>query len=127
MAGQYVLTVKLDPSQLNAQIQRIQAAFGGGTGTGGSSSGGQQSTAKSLLKLGLVAAGIGTLVKLIMKITDLVVSSSPMLKQMLNLFNNELMLMLMPIGNFIGFILQPILLVLLRNVKIGRASCRERV
>ncbi len=114
MVSDYVLTIQLNPSQLNQQLQKLQQAMGGGTGTSQSST--TKSPFEKIMKFGVIALGVGELVKMVKSISSLIVDSSPMLKQMLNLFNNELMLMLMPIGNFIGFVLQPILLVMLRYV-----------
>lgn len=78
------------------------------------SSGGTNNPIQSLLKLGAIATGIGTLVMGVKKLVDFTVDSSPMLKSMLQLFNNAMMFIFRPIGDFIGFILRPIVLQLLR-------------
>lgn len=133
----YVLTVKLDPSQLNAQLQKIQNAFGGGGGGQGGAGGQglkgalgkfqnalnalQQSKSGGLGKaaaVGFMALGIMELVKLVKGLFSMVVDSSPMLKAMMGLLNNSIMFILRPIGDFIGFMLRPILMVFLRYIAL---------
>lgn len=131
----YVLTVKLDPSQLNAQLKNIQNAFGsggGGAGGGGGLKGAlgklqnalngiQQSKSGGLNKaasFGFMALGIMELVKLVKGLFSMVVDSSPMLKAMMGLLNNSIMFILRPIGDFIGFMLRPILMVFLRYIAL---------
>lgn len=60
-------------------------------------------------KLGMIAGLVGIAVGMV----KMLVSSSPMLKQILKLFNFGIMLILRPIGDFIGFMLRPIMLMVL--------------
>lgn len=60
-------------------------------------------------KLGAITLGVTS----IMGIAKLFVGASPMLKSMLKLFQFGIMLVLRPIGDFIGFMLRPIMLMVL--------------
>ncbi len=60
-------------------------------------------------KLGMIAGLVGIVVGMV----KMLVSSSPMLKSILKLFNFGIMLILRPIGDFIGFMLRPIMLMIL--------------
>ena len=95
--------------------------MGGGTtstqkgGLGGLFSNLSSGLTQGLGKIGIMALGVGAISGGVKAIAGLVVSSSPMLKQMLKLFNFGIMMLLRPIGDFIGFMLRPILLMLLRT------------
>lgn len=69
---------------------------------------------KNIAKLGIIAVGVGSIVGMVKKLTSLVVDASPMLQAMFKLFNFSLMLIFRPIGDFIGFLLRPIILMFLR-------------
>ena len=56
-------------------------------------------------KLGIITGLVGIVVGMV----KLLVGSSPMLKSILKLFNFGIMLILRPIGDFIGFMLRPII------------------
>ena len=60
-------------------------------------------------KLGAITLGVTS----IMGVAKLFVGASPMLKSMLKLFQFGIMLVLRPIGDFIGFMLRPIMLMVL--------------
>tara|TARA_B110001454_G_C12711606_1_gene430945 strand:- start:6 stop:1073 length:1068 start_codon:yes stop_codon:yes gene_type:complete len=60
-------------------------------------------------KLGIITGLVGIVVGMV----KLLVGSSPMLKSILKLFNFGIMLILRPIGDFIGFMLRPIMLMIL--------------
>ena len=90
-----------------------QAQSGGGGLAGLSGAGGKGDMFKNLAKLGGIAIGVVAIVGLVKKLTSMFVDSSPMLKQMLKLFNFGVMMLLRPIGDFIGFLLRPIMVMLL--------------
>ena len=73
-----------------------------------------KSSMKDLFSGGLGKLGAITLgVTGIMGVAKLFISASPMLKSMLKLFQFGIMLVLRPIGDFIGFMLRPIMLMVL--------------
>lgn len=107
-----IIEVKLS----NSSLAQLSKAFQGSLGTSGG--GGKQGIAgmtnimsMGLAKLGLITTGISGIYGLIKSI----VASSPMLQQMLKLLQFSVMLILRPIGDFIGFFLRPILLWALRT------------
>ncbi len=91
---------------------------GGAGGLGKGLAGMQKMGMGGIAKLAGIAGGITILVGLIKKITALIFDSSPMLKQIMTLMNFGLMLIFRPIGDFIGFMLRPIVVLLLRQVII---------
>jgi len=113
------IIVELGDSSIAKLAKALNGGAGGAGGTGKKNMGGiagmlQKITggfAGGLVKLGLVLGGI----KGIQGLVKMVVSSSPMLKQMLKLFNFGIMLILRPIGDFIGFMLRPVMIMLLRT------------
>lgn len=113
------IIVELGDSSIAKLAKALNGGAGGAGGTGKKNMGGiagmlQKITggfAGGLAKLGLVVGGI----KGIQGLVKMVVSSSPMLKQMLKLFNFGIMLILRPIGDFIGFMLRPVMIMLLRT------------
>lgn len=70
----------------------------------------------TVTKLAGIALGISALTGFAQKIWSLLVTSSPMLQSMLKLFQVGIMFMLRPIGDFIGFLLRPMMIYLLRSV-----------
>jgi len=108
------------------KLKAIMGGAGGASGSTGSSSkglGGLQSimekfTIGNITKLAAISVGITMGVGLVRQITKMVINSSPMLQQMLKLINFGFMMVLRPIGDFIGFFLRPIIMVLMRQVFI---------
>lgn len=125
---EYSLAIKLDDTQLNAAIKKLQDAFGaidvsvsGGTGGGGRDAKENQKRSRrsfermrtALDKISknsfqLIGIGIG-----ITALVGLITKSSPMLSAMFKLMQLSVMLILRPIGDFIGFILKPIMMLIL--------------
>lgn len=124
------LILKIDDTQLKAAIKKMQSINQGGTSssTNTSKPKGIEGLAKILTqnsgilktvaKLTLILAAITILVKLITKITDRIVDSSPILQTMLKLLQTSITFILRPIGDFIGFFLRPFLIYFLRSVAI---------
>ena len=115
MAEQYVLKVKVDDADIRKLEKRLAGILTGKGITGGSGSGGNGALGKNLAKLGIIATGVVGILALTKKLTGMLVDSSPMLKQMLKLFNFSIMLIFRPIGDFIGFLLRPIMVMFLRK------------
>ena len=63
-------------------------------------------------------AGIGAALAGGAGLAKMIVDSSPMLKQMLKILNIGIMLILRPIGDFIGFMLRPLLLEFVKKVAV---------
>tara|TARA_R110000824_G_scaffold164942_1_gene341450 strand:- start:1262 stop:2359 length:1098 start_codon:yes stop_codon:yes gene_type:complete len=128
----YTLKIDIDDSKIRELERRLMAAMNGGVGTSGmgglgakmkgAASGGGAGKAGgiagNIAKLGVIAIGVGSLVMLFQKLMGMIVDSSPMLKQMLKLLNFSVMLILRPIGDFIGFFLKPVIIYFLRSVVI---------
>lgn len=120
-----MLEFKISDSSLT-KLQDIMSGGGASNGGGGGSSNVitrlQQSMNKSgigaLAKLSGIAIGVTGVVALVKKLTSLMIDSSPMLKSMLKLFQTGIMFILRPIGDFIGFLLRPIMIYLLRTIFI---------
>ena len=125
----YTLKIDIDDSKIKELERRLMAAMNGGAGTSGMGGLGSKMTnaasggagkaggiAGNIAKLGVIAIGVGTLVGLVAKLMGMIVDSSPMLKQMLKLLNFSVMLILRPIGDFIGFFLKPVIIYFLRNI-----------
>ncbi len=126
----YTLKIDIDDSKIKELERRLMAAMNGGAGTSGMGGLGSKMTnaasgggagkaggiAGNIAKLGVIAIGVGSLVMLVSKLMGMIVDSSPMLKQMLKLLNFSVMLILRPIGDFIGFFLKPIIIFMLRNI-----------
>jgi len=128
----YVLEIKLKDQDLDRAIKKLQAAIGMG-GSGGSSGnifnklqvamnqlskGFGGGAGGKLATLGLMSVGIMGIFDIMKKLAGIIVDSSPMLKAMMQLLNTGIMLMLRPIGDFIGFMLRPIMVYLLRYVML---------
>src|SRR5574337_18746 len=116
MTETYLLKLAIDDTALKALEQRLSKLLGisssGSTGGGGQNS----NVAQNLIKLTAIATGVGSVVMLVKKIADATVASSPMLKAMLKLMDNSITLILRPIGDFFGFIMRPIMLLILQYV-----------
>lgn len=142
MAGQdYTLIIKIDDSQLQRQIEKLQGIF-----TGGGSSSSQSPITKqtaagvaamknvsskmdamskmwkqygehiaSIAKNTLALVGIGTSAAAILA---LLTQSSPILQSQFKILEQMMTLVLRPFGNFLGMILRPVMILLLRNVII---------
>jgi len=129
MAEQYTLKVVIDDSKIRELEQRL-GKLGGGSGGGQGSKGGgglaglmggggsTGGTMKNIAKLGIIAIGVGAIMKAVQKITSLMIQSSPMLSGMLKLFNTSILMIFRPIGDFVGFFLRPIMIFLLRNIAL---------
>ena len=112
MSDDDIIEVKLSKGSLAA----LAKAMGGG-GKGGGLLGGKGGkglagiAGKGMLLLGGIGVAIGAILGAVKAISG----SSPMLKQMFKLMNFGIMMIFRPIGDFIGFLLRPILVMLLRN------------
>lgn len=119
----YTLKIDIDDSKIKELEKRLMAIMGGQMAgmskMQDAAKGGSGNTmAKNIAKLGIIAIGVGSLVGLVSKISGMLVDSSPMLKQMLKLVNFSVMLILRPIGDFIGFFLKPVIIFMLRKFVI---------
>ena len=72
----------------------------------------------NIMKLGAIATGIAGIVMLVQKLVSMTVDASPMLPQMVKLFNYSVMLILRPIGDFFGFFLRPLVVYFLRTIAL---------
>jgi hypothetical protein len=109
-----IIEVKLS----SGSIAALAKAMGGGGAKGGKGGGSlaglgdlKKIGMKGMLKLSL----IGLAITAIMGSIKAIAGSSPMLKQMFKLMNFGIMMIFRPIGDFIGFMLRPIIVLLLRN------------
>ena len=135
MVEQYTLKVVIDDSKIRELEKRLNNLGGGGgssgAGSGGKGKGGiaglfsglggggsQGGMMKNLGKLAGIAVGIMAIMKMVQKISSLVVQSSPMLQGMLKLFNTSILMIFRPIGDFVGFFLRPIMIYFLRTVAL---------
>ncbi len=122
----YTLKIDIDDTKIRAIEQRLMNIVGGGKAGGIGSQmttvaggGGKNANMmKNIAKIAGIAVGVIAIVAMVRKLTDMLIQSSPMLQQMLKLFNFGIMLILRPIGDFIGFFLRPIILYFLRNIAI---------
>lgn len=121
------LILKIDDSQLKEAIKKMQNVNSGGTSSTSKSKGLEglakiftqnSGVLKTVAKLTLILAAITTMVKLITKITERIVDSSPILQTMLKLLQTSITFILRPIGDFIGFFLRPFLIYFLRSVAL---------
>jgi len=155
MASNYTVSIKLDETILNRQLEKIKEAFnftfknlevqldpikkatssvtstvtgktkgktwadGAGesegqkkhTGILGKVLGKMEGISKSTMSLVGIGAGVGSLVALITE-------SSPILQSVLKLFQHSVMMIFRPIGDFIGFLLRPLMILFMRNVAL---------
>lgn len=140
------LKIKLDDRDLDSAIKKLQNSvkqieiqLGGKVGGGGGATGtgaeekSQRSKAgnymeqtlkgfkemgdklKSISKSSLALAGIGTGIG---AMVAMMIEASPMLQAMLKLISTSVMLILRPIGDFIGFILRPILMLFMTKIAL---------
>lgn len=129
-ARERVLVLKLDDSQVRAAVKTLEDASigvrsgGGGTAKPKGVSGiaalltSNAGILKAVAKIGLIAAAITIIIKLITKITDRIVDSSPVLQTMLKLMQTGITFILRPIGDFIAFFLKPFLIFFLRQIAL---------
>lgn len=120
----YTLKIDIDDSKIKELEKRLMAIMGGQMAgmskmqdavKGGTD---KNSIGRNIAKLGIIAIGVGSLVGLVSKISGMIVDSSPMLSQMLKLLNFGVMLILRPIGDFIGFFLRPMIMFFLRSIAL---------
>jgi hypothetical protein len=102
-----------------SSISKLAKAMGGGGAKGkmggkGGLGGMMGIMQKGLGKIGIIGIAVGSILGVVKSLAG----SSPMLKQMMKLMNFSIMMILRPIGDFIGFMLRPILIMLLRNIII---------
>lgn len=115
MTETYILKLAIDDTAIKNLEQRLSQIMGI-KGYGGVNGEGNRTVAQNLLKLTAIATGVGSVVTLVKKIADATVSSSPMLQQMFKLMDSSVSLILRPIGDFFGFILRPIMILMLQYV-----------
>ena len=113
MSDDDIIEVKLS----KGSIASLAKAMGGGGKGGGllGGKGGKGGLAGIAGKGMLLLGGIGVAIGAILGAVKAISGSSPMLKQMFKLMNFGIMMIFRPIGDFIGFMLRPILVMLLRN------------
>lgn len=131
----YVLSIKIDDTSLDRALKKFQNGMFGGQSPHQSSSGGgifaklQQvlnklsqsfggGTGGKVAALGIMAIAVEGIFGIVKKVGSMVINASPMLSQMVKLLNTGIMFMLRPIGDFIGFMLQPIIMIFLRYVAL---------
>jgi hypothetical protein len=114
-ANQQTVNVEFDIS--SSSLSKLQSIMGGSKGGSGGAGGGK-GTLSMITKLSGIAIGVVGLVSLVKKITSLMVDSSPMLQQVLKIFNTAIMFIFRPIGDFIGFFLRPIMVYFLRTIAL---------
>lgn len=130
-ARERVLVLKLDDSQVREAIKKLEEASIGVRSTGGGGAAKPKGASgiaglltsnagilKAVAKIGLIAAAITVIIKLVTKITDRIVDSSPVLQSMLKLLETGITFILRPIGDFIAFFLKPFLIFFLRQVAL---------
>lgn len=116
----YTMKLVIDDSALRKLEERMGKIMSGGGGSSSSSSGseGQGSPMGQLFKLGAIAAGIALLVVAVKKIVEKVVEASPALQAMLKLLDASITLILRPFGDFVAYLLRPILIIFLTKVAL---------
>lgn len=107
-------TIPVSDTQMLKELAKIGKSLGGTFSKAAKDDDKKSSGLKDMMsgglgKLGMITLGVGT----IMGVAKLFISASPMLKSMLKLFQFGIMLVLRPIGDFIGFMLRPIMLMVL--------------
>ena len=107
-------TISVSDAQMLKELAKIGKGLGGTIGKAAKEDEKKQTGLKGLMSGGLGKLGvIGMAVGVIMGVVKMFISASPMLKSMLKLFQFGIMLILRPIGDFIGFMLRPIMLMVL--------------
>jgi len=126
-SSERVLTLRIDDTQLKDAIKKMQNVSIGGASSSSTPKGitgiakmltNNSGILKTVAKLTLILAAITVIVKLITKITDRIIDSSPILQTMLKLFQTSITFILRPIGDFIAFFLRPFLIYFLRSVAL---------
>ena len=124
-----VLEFKIQDSSL-AKLKQIMSGESTGGGKGGDQSGGgakgigklqgafNKGSLGQIAKLSGIALGVIGVIGLVKKITSMMITASPMLQSMLKLFNTSVLFILRPIGDFIGFLLRPMMIYFLRTIAI---------
>ena len=102
-------------SKSNGLMSMLGKSIGG---IFGKKKGGDNPMTKGLLKIGLIAGGVVSIVAIIKQLTSIIIESSPMLQAILKLFNSAVLFIFRPIGDFIGFFLRPMIIHFLRNIAI---------
>ena len=107
-----IIEVKLSKGSISALAKAMGGGGGKSPGTqGGALAGLLKMGGKGMMKLGVIGIAIGGILSVVKGLAG----SSPMLKQMMKLMNFGIMMIFRPIGDFIGFLLRPIIVLLLRN------------
>ena len=110
-----IIEVKLSKGSI-AALSKAMGGGGKGGGLLGMKGGGKMGGLAGIAGKGLsILGGIGIAIGAILGSVKALTGSSPMLKQMFKLMNFGIMMIFRPIGDFIGFLLRPILVMLLRN------------
>lgn len=118
-AQQYTLLLKVDDTAIKDLEARLKNLFGNkNTLLGKLSTTAQPDQKKNLLNLGAIALGTAGLLTATKKLIDIAKESSPMLQNIFKLLNYSIMLIFRPIGDFVGFLLRPIMILLLRKLII---------
>ena len=110
-----IIEVKLSNGSIAALAKAMGGDKGGGAKGGVSALAGLGDLKKIGLKGMVKLSIIGLAITAIMGSIKAIAGSSPMLKQMFKLMNFGIMMIFRPIGDFIGFMLRPIIVLLLRN------------
>ena len=116
MSAQQTINVEFDIS--SSSLSKLQAIMTGGNKGGAGGLGGGKGSLSMITQLSGIALGVVGLVSLVKKITSLIVDSSPMLKQVLKIFNTAIMFIFRPIGDFIGFFLRPMMIFFLTTIAL---------
>lgn len=116
----YTMKLVIDDSALRKLEERMGKVMGGGgsSSSSGGAESGSNSPFKNLLKLTAIAAGIALLVVAVKKIVEKVVEASPALQAMLKLLDASITLILRPFGDFVAFLLKPLLIIFLTKVAL---------
>ena len=125
MAETYRLKLLVDDTQVRALEARLGKMMGmtgatmkGDSTTEASGGGGIMGMAKNITKLAAMVIPVLAIRDMMKKMQSLMVESSPMLQAMLKLFQTSLLLIFRPIGDFVGFLLRPIMMVLLTQIAL---------
>jgi hypothetical protein len=114
---QYTLMLKVDDTAIKDLEARLKNLFGNKNTLLGklTASTNTQDQKKNILHLGAIALGTAGLLTATKKLIDIVKESSPMLNNIFKLLNYSILLIFRPIGDFIGFLLRPVIILLLRK------------
>lgn len=112
MPENYTLIVKFDDAELNKQIAKIKGAFPQAETDDKKKA---NDPLSQLMKLAGIAAGVTGILLLVKKIVPAIINASPNLQAVVDIMNTMVTLILRPIGDFIGVVLRPIMIALLRN------------